>query len=46
MEGYSIACKTGPYNVDVLHENGIYIGNNQFVGDREMNILENIIRSL
>jgi CDP-6-deoxy-D-xylo-4-hexulose-3-dehydrase len=46
MEGYSIACKTGPYNVDVLHENGIYIGNNQFVGDREMNILEDIIRSL
>ena len=46
MQGYSIACKDGPYNVDVLHENGIYIGNNQFVGNRELNILENIIRSL
>ena len=46
MEGYSIACKTGPYNVDVLHENGIYIGNNQFVGDKELKMLEDIIRSL
>lgn len=46
MQGYAIACKEGPYNVDVLHENGVYIGNNQFVGDRELNILENIIRSL
>lgn len=46
MQGYKIACKNGPYNVDIVHENGIYIGNNQFVGDRELNILEEIIRSL
>jgi CDP-6-deoxy-D-xylo-4-hexulose-3-dehydrase len=46
MAGYDISGKTGPYNVDIVHENGIYIGNNQFVSDREMNILEDIIRSL
>lgn len=46
MKGHKIACKDKPYNVDILHENGIYIGNNQFVGDRELNILEDIIRSL
>lgn len=46
MEGYSIACKRGPYNVDIVHENGIYIGNNQFVGNKELNKLEDIIRSL
>ena len=46
MQGYSIACKKGPYNVDIVHENGVYIGNNQFVGNRELNILEEIIRSL
>jgi CDP-6-deoxy-D-xylo-4-hexulose-3-dehydrase len=46
MEGHKIACKDGPYNVDIVHENGIYIGNNQFVGDRELKILEDIIRSL
>lgn len=31
---------------DILHENGIYIGNNQFVGDKELKTLEDIIRSL
>lgn len=46
MKGHSIACNDGPYNVDTLHENGIYIGNNQFVGDKELDLLENIIRSL
>ena len=46
MEGHKIACKSGPYNVDIVHENGIYIGNNQFVGYKELNILEGIIRSL
>lgn len=46
MTGYKIACKRGPYNVDIVHEKGIYIGNNQFVGDKELKTLENIIRSL
>jgi CDP-6-deoxy-D-xylo-4-hexulose-3-dehydrase len=45
MEGHKIACKKGPYNVDIVHENGIYIGNNQFVGDKELDLLESIIRS-
>jgi len=31
---------------DILHENGVYIGNNQFVADKELDLLEKIIRSL
>jgi CDP-6-deoxy-D-xylo-4-hexulose-3-dehydrase len=46
MTGYGISGKAPAYNVDIVHENGIYIGNNQFVSDRELNILEGIIRSL
>lgn len=46
MSGYKISSKTGPYNVDIVHENGVYIGNNQFVGDKELQKLEDIIRSL
>lgn len=46
MKGHKIACKKAPYNVDVLHENGIYIGNNQFVGDKEMDLLEKSIGEL
>lgn len=46
MQGHEIACKKTPYNVDIVHENGVYIGNNQFVGDKELTMLEDIIRSL
>jgi CDP-6-deoxy-D-xylo-4-hexulose-3-dehydrase len=46
MAGRGISGKEPEYNVNILHENGIYIGNNQFVGDRELKILEDIIRSL
>jgi CDP-6-deoxy-D-xylo-4-hexulose-3-dehydrase len=46
MTGYGISGKAPAYNVDIVHENGIYIGNNQFVGDKELNTLEQIIRSL
>lgn len=43
MAGHRIACKSEPYYVDIVHENGIYVGNNQFVGDGEMRLLEKII---
>ncbi len=33
-------------NADILHENGIYIGNNQFVGNKELDLLEHIIGDL
>ena len=33
-------------NADILHENGIYIGNNQFVGKKELDLLEQIIGDL
>lgn len=46
MAGQGISGKEPKYNVDIVHENGIYIGNNQFVGDKELKSLEDIIRSL
>lgn len=30
-------------NADILHENGVYIGNNQFVSNKDMKILSQII---
>jgi hypothetical protein len=46
MKNYSISSKSKPYNADIIHENGVYIGNNQFVGDRELATLEKIIGSI
>lgn len=33
----------GPHNVDVLHERGIYVGNNHFVNDKDLHLLEKIL---
>ena len=46
MSRHGISGKEPKYNVDIVHENGIYIGNNQFVGDKELKLLEDIIRSM
>jgi hypothetical protein len=33
-------------NADILHENGVYIGNNQFVSKKDMNLLSRLINQL
>ena len=44
---YNIVSKnTDRLNVDIIHENGIYIGNNQFVGETELKLLSNIIKKI
>jgi CDP-6-deoxy-D-xylo-4-hexulose-3-dehydrase len=46
LKDYFIIGKTENLNVDIIHENGVYIGNNQFVSDRDMNLLETILGEL
>ena len=46
LKNYSISGKKKDYNVDIIHENGIYIGNNQFVTEKDMNLLEKILGEL
>ena len=43
---YKIDCPSETLNSDLIHENGIYIGNNQFVGGKEMKLLGQIISEL
>lgn len=38
--------KTSFHNVEQLHTNGLYIGNNQFVGKKHLQLLEEILDSL
>jgi CDP-6-deoxy-D-xylo-4-hexulose-3-dehydrase len=40
---YKIEAKDENLNVDIIHENGVYIGNNQFVTDRDMKKLEKLL---
>lgn len=46
MKGYAISSSDEKLNVDILHENGIYIGNNQFISDKEFKILSKIFDEL
>jgi len=46
LKNYSISGKKENFNVDIIHENGIYIGNNQFVTDEDMDLLETILGEL
>lgn len=46
LQNYKIEPKETPYFVDMIHECGIYIGNNQFIGERNLNLLNTILESL
>lgn len=43
---YKIDSNVGMLNVDIIHENGIYIGNSQFVTENDMNKLQKIISQI
>jgi len=46
LKGYTICSKKKHLNVDILHKNGIYLGNNQFVNKTHLNKLEEILDQL
>jgi CDP-6-deoxy-D-xylo-4-hexulose-3-dehydrase len=46
LKGYEICTNKKNLVVDVVHNNGIYLGNNHFVGDFELNLLKNIFDKL
>jgi CDP-6-deoxy-D-xylo-4-hexulose-3-dehydrase len=43
---YEIDSNIGVLNADIIHENGVYIGNSQFVSDKEMKLLTKILEQL
>jgi len=46
LSGYNITTQKDNLNVDYIHNNGIYLGNNQFIGDKELNLLKSILEKL
>lgn len=46
MKGYQVECADENLNVDILHENCVYIGNNQFITNKEINLIERVIEEL
>jgi CDP-6-deoxy-D-xylo-4-hexulose-3-dehydrase len=43
LKGYKVETQKKFLNADILHENGIYIGNNQFVNQKDIKKLQNIL---
>lgn len=46
MVDYSVECSSKNLNVDIIHENGIYIGNSQFVREQNISFLKNILEEV
>jgi CDP-6-deoxy-D-xylo-4-hexulose-3-dehydrase len=44
LKDYSISGKSKNLNVDIIHKNGVYIGNSQFVTKRQLNQIDNILK--
>ena len=46
LRDYIISGKNKDFNADLIHENGVYIGNNQFVSNKDMKLLNKILGEL
>lgn len=46
MKDYFVECPSESLNVDLIHDNGIYIGNSQFVSENDLEKLKSILQSI
>lgn len=46
LKDYKFAVAKKQYNADILNDNGIYVGNSQFVGPEHISLLKSIIEKL
>ena len=46
LKGYQIDSNSKHFNADILHENGVYVGNSQFVTNKNMKLLNKILGEL
>jgi CDP-6-deoxy-D-xylo-4-hexulose-3-dehydrase len=46
LKGYSFGVAKNDYNVDILHDNGLFIGNNQFITKKHIDFLDQLLETL
>ena len=46
LSNYSIVTNKSNLTVDFVHYNGLYLGNNQFIGKKEIDLLGNVLEQL
>jgi CDP-6-deoxy-D-xylo-4-hexulose-3-dehydrase len=46
LNHYNITTMKSDLDVDTIHENGVYLGNNHFIGSKELKLLDRILSKL
>ena len=46
LSEYEIMSSKKSLNVDIIHNNGVYLGNNHFVGEKELNLLKKVLKKI
>lgn len=46
LNHYKITTMKTNLDVDIIHENGVYLGNNHFIGNKELNLLDKILEKV
>jgi CDP-6-deoxy-D-xylo-4-hexulose-3-dehydrase len=46
LKGYKLETKKKNTNVDLIHEQGVYLGNNHFVNESNIQLLEKIFKEI
>ena len=46
LSKYSFTYEKPEFNVDIIHELGVYVGNNHVIDSKNIRILENILKSI
>jgi CDP-6-deoxy-D-xylo-4-hexulose-3-dehydrase len=46
LKNYKITTSKTNLDVDIIHQNGLYLGNNQFVGNNEIALLNNLLQKI
>ena len=46
LKGYKFLYKKSQYNVDIIHELGLYVGNNHIVNEKNISVLREILEKI
>ena len=46
LNGYKMVTKKDVTNADIIHSQGVYIGNNHFINDKDMEFLKEVVKEI
>ena len=46
LNGYKMVTKKDVTNADIIHNQGVYIGNNHFINEKDMEFLKEVVKEI